>query len=187
MGCDQWRLWSRSSAALGTVTHNLSMRMWAHHLHCVGGISGSGSPQTHLPPAYPVPACQPFPSLSLQPQQLLLWPPPDALDLAPCLLHFWRPFLGGDTAAGSSKRTEGFSKMEETIENLTQWWECGYICGAQQAGITGVVLLTIFLNKNSFIKTKIFCNEVLHFYHNHHYHFPQLESFHVMKTSIIDF
>lgn len=85
--------------------------------------------------------------------------------------------------------------MEETTENLTEWWECGYICGAQQAGIAGVVLLTIFLNKNSFIKMKIFCNEILHFYQNHHYHFPQLESFHVMKTwnvnvmktNIIDF
>ena len=106
---------------------------------------------------------------------------------SPLSTAFLKAFSRRDTAAGSSKRTEGFSKMEETIENLTQWWECGYICGAQQAGITGVVLLTIFLNKNSFIKTKIFCNEVLHFYHNHHYHFPQLESFHVMKTNIIDF
>ena len=52
-----------------------------------------------------------------------------------------------------------------------------------------------FFNKNSFIKTKIFYNEVLHFYQNHHYHFPRLESFHVMKTwnvnvmktNIIDF
>lgn len=45
--------------------------------------------------------------------------------------------------------------MEETIENLTQWWEYGYICGARQAGITGVVLLTIFfLIKTHLLKQK---------------------------------
>ena len=62
--------------------------------------------------------------------------------------------------------------------------------GHSRQADTGVVLLTIFYKINSFIKMKIFCNEILHSYLNHQYHFPSIESDHkinVMKTNIIDF
>lgn len=77
-------------------------------------------------PTSPSQVCLYNPSCSEDPffTQLLLWPPPNALDLAPCLLHFWRLLLGGNTAADLQNEQKGLLKWKKhwKLDSVVRVW-----------------------------------------------------------------